>query len=133
MKKLIHILLTSVLLIVLLSSILLAIYESDGERSQQQIQRQKEIEMRDDVTERYLPKELTVEDVKISDDAKFIQIFVRDDYDDVNIHNLYSFLTNKKKQNQSANFDIDTYQEGYKYADDQIVIIIETKIGEIWT
>ena len=133
MKKLIHILLTSVLLIVLLSSILLAIYESDGERSQQQIQRQKEIEMRDDVTERYLPKELTVEDVKISDDAKFIQIFVRDDYDDVNIHNLYSFLTNKKKQHQSANFDIDTYQEGYKYADDQIVIIIETKIGEIWT
>lgn len=58
---------------------------SDGELSQQQIQRQKEIEMRDDVTERYLPKELTVEDVKLSDDEKFIQILVRDNYDDVNI------------------------------------------------
>ena len=128
MKKLINILLTSILLIVLLSSVLLAIYKSETELSQQPNQRQKEIEIRDDVTERYLPKYLTVDDIKISDDEKFIQIFVRDEYDDVNIPNLYSFLTNKKKQNQIVNFDIDTYQEGYKYADDQIVIIIiETK------
>lgn len=115
------------LTILLLSSFLLTACMSDGELSQQQIQRQKEIEMRDDVTERYLPKELTVEDVKLSDDEKFIQILVRDNYDDVNIPNLYSFLTNKKNQNQIANFDIDTYQEGYKHADDQIVRIIETK------
>ena len=128
MKKLINILLTSILLIVLLSSVLLAIYKCETELSQQPNQRQKEIEIRDDVTERYLPKYLTVDDIKISDDEKFIQIFVRDEYDDVNIPNLYSFLTNKKKQNQIVNFDIDTYQEGYKYADDQIVIIIiETK------
>lgn len=128
MKKLINILLTSILLIVLLSSVLLAVYKSETELSQQPNQRQKEIEIRDDVTERYLPKYLTVDDIKISDDEKFIQIFVRDEYDDVNIPNLYSFLTNKKKQNQIVNFDIDTYQEGYKYADDQIVIIIiETK------
>ena len=127
MKKLINILLSRVLLIVLLLSVLLSVYKSDEEQSQQQIQRQKEIEIRDDVTERYLTKDLTVDDVKISDDTKFIQIFVRDNYDDVNIPNLYSFLTNKKNQNQIADFDIDTYQEGYKYADDQIVIIIETK------
>ena len=127
MKKLINILLTSVLLIVILLSVLLAVYKSDEELSQQQIQRQKEIEIRDEVTERYLPKYLTVEDVKISDDAKFIQIFVRDDYDDVNIPNLYSFLTNKKNQNQIADFELDTYQDWYKLSDDQIVIIIETK------
>ena len=127
MKKLINILLTSVLLIVILLSVLLAVYKSDEERSQQQIQRQKEIEIRDDVTERYLPKHLTVDDIKISDDAKFIQIFVRDDYEDVNIPNLYSFLTNKKNQNQIADFELDTYQDGYKLSDDQIVIIIETK------
>jgi len=127
MKKLINILLTSVLLIVILLSVLLAVYKSDEELSQQQIQRQKEIEIRDDVTERYLPKHLTVEDVKISDDEKFIQIITRENYDDVNIPNLYSFLTNKKNQNQIADFELDTYQDGYKLSDDQIVIIIETK------
>ena len=100
---------------------------SDGELSQQQIQRQKEIEIRDEVTERYLPKYLTVEDVKISDDEKLIQIITRENYDDVNIPNLYSFLTNKKNQNQIADFELDTYQDGYKFSDDQIVIIIETK------
>ena len=112
MKKLINILLTSVLLIVILLSVLLAVYKSDEELSQQQIQRQKEIEIRDDVTERYLPKHLTVEDVKISDDEKFIQIITRENYDDVNIPNLYSFLTNKKNQNQIADFELDTYQDG---------------------
>lgn len=127
MKKLINILLTSVLLIVMLLSVLLAVYKSDEELSQQQIQRQKEIEIRDEVTERYLPKYLTVEDVKISDDEKFIQIITRENYDDVNIPNLYSFLTNKKNQNQIADFELDTYQDGYKLSDDQIVIIIETK------
>ena len=127
MKKLINILLTSVLLIVILLSVLLAVYKSDEELSQQQIQRQKEIEIRDDVTERYLPKHLTVEDVKISDDEKFIQIITRENYDDVNIPNLYSFLTNKKNQNQIADFELDTYQDGYELSDDQIVIIIETK------
>lgn len=127
MKKLINILLTSVLLIVILLSVLLAVYKSDEELSQQQIQRQKEIEIRDEVTERYLPKYLTVEDVKISDDEKFIQIITRENYDDVNIPNLYSFLTNKKNQNQIADFELDTYQDGYKLSDDQIVIIIETK------
>ena len=127
MKKLINILLTSVLLIVILLSVLLAVYKSDEELSQQQIQRQKEIEIRDEVTERYLPKYLTVEDLKISDDEKFIQIITRENYDDVNIPNLYSFLTNKKNQNQIADFELDTYQDGYKLSDDQIVIIIETK------
>ena len=127
MKKLINILLTSVLLIVILLSVLLAVYKSDEELSQQQIQRQKEIEIRDEVTERYLPKYLTVEDVKISDDEKFIQIITRENYDDVNIPNLYSFLTNKKNQNQIADFELDTYQDGYNLSDDQIVIIIETK------
>ena len=127
MKKLINILLTSVLLIVILLSVLLAVYKSDEELSQQQVQRQKEIEIRDEVTERYLPKYLTVEDVKISDDEKFIQIITRENYDDVNIPNLYSFLTNKKNQNQIADFELDTYQDGYKLSDDQIVIIIETK------
>ena len=127
MKKLINILLTSVLLIVMLLSVLLAVYKSDEELSQQQIQRQKEIEIRDEVTERYLPKYLTVEDVKISDDEKFIQIITRENYDDVNIPNLYSFLTNKKNQNQIADFELDTYQDWYKLSDDQIVIIIETK------
>ncbi len=115
------------LAILLLSSFLLTACMSDAELSQQQIQRQKEIKMRDDVTERYLPKELTVEDVKISDDEKLIQIITRDNYENVNIPNLYSFLTNKKKQNQIVNFDIDTYQDGYKFSDDQVVIIIETK------
>lgn len=62
------------LAILLLSSFLLTACMSDAERTQKQIQRQKEIEMRDEVTERYLPKEPTVEDVKRSDDAKFIQI-----------------------------------------------------------
>ena len=127
MKKLINILLTSVLLIVILLSVLLAVYKSDEELSQQQIQRQKEIEIRDEVTERYLPKYLTVEDVKISDDEKFIQIITSENYDDGNIPNLYSFLTNKKNQNQIADFELDTYQDGYKLSDDQIVIIIETK------
>ena len=56
MKKLTILLLSSVLLIVLLLSVLLSVYESDEEQSQQQIQRQKEIEIRDYVTERYLPK-----------------------------------------------------------------------------
>ena len=61
----------------------------------------------------------------ISDDNSVIQIITNNRYEDENIPNLISHLNKLKQDNMIKNFDIDTYQIGTKYANDNIVIIIE--------
>lgn len=73
----------------------------------------------------YVPSDLSIEKVSESDDKSVIQIISNDYYSDYNIPNLVVYLNKKVEAGEIKKFDINTYQDGSKYSDDQIVIIIE--------
>lgn len=66
-----------------------------------------------------------MEDFVVSDDGSVIQIVTDNYYEDENIPNLIRFLSNKKNDKIIKDFDVDTFQDGYKLSDDQIVVVIE--------
>lgn len=72
----------------------------------------------------YLPEGYTIYDIIISDDKSVIQIITNNYYVSENIPNLISHLNSLKTDETIKDFDVHTYQNGTKYADDQIVIII---------
>lgn len=72
----------------------------------------------------YLPEGYTINDIIISDDKSVIQIITNNYYTSENIPNLISHLNSLKTDETIKDFDVHTYQDGTKYADDQIVIII---------
>lgn len=102
--------------------LLLTACEVDSETAEQQAVLQK---AKDEVTTTFLPDYLSAEEINFSDDKSVIQIIANEYYDDINIPNLIQFLETKKADKLLTDFDVDTYQTGFKLSDDQVVVIIQ--------
>ena len=106
----------------LLSTSLFLIGCASEEYIKEQVQIQK---AQAQIETSYLPNGYTIETMKFSDDQSIIQIITDNYYYDENIPNLISHLNMLKTDKTINDFDVYTYQNGSKFADDQIVIIIK--------
>lgn len=94
--------------------------------SEEYIQEQKELQkVQEQIETTYLPEGYTIDTMETSDDKSIIQIVTDNYYHSENIPNLIVHLDTLKADKLISDFDINTYQTGGKYSDDQIVIIIK--------